>query len=47
MSNRFIASHGIGELYLDPFDMTKCMFDSSYFDEKERVALISICVRFG
>ena len=39
MSNRFISSHGIGEIYLDPFDMTWCMFDSSYFDEKKELPL--------
>ena len=39
MANRFIASHGIGETYLEPFDMTWCMFDSGYFDEKKELSL--------
>ena len=39
MSNRFIASHGIGEIYLDPFDMTWCMLNSSYFNEKKELPL--------
>ena len=47
MTNRFIASHGIGATCLEPFDMTWCMFDSGYFDEKKRVIPISICVKFG
>ena len=39
MANRFIASHSIGETYLEPFDMTWCMFDSGYFDEKKELSL--------
>ena len=39
MANRFIASHGIGETYLEPFDMTWCMFDSGYFDQKKELSL--------
>ena len=39
MANRFIASHSIGETYLEPFDMTWCMFDSDYFDEKKELSL--------
>ena len=39
MSNRFIASHGIGEIYLDPFDMTWCIFDTSCFDQKKELPL--------
>ena len=39
MANRFIASHSIGETYLEPFDMTWCMFDSGYFDKKKELSL--------
>ena len=39
MAHRFIASHSIGETYLEPFDMTWCMFDSGYFDEKKELSL--------
>ena len=39
MANRFIAFHSIGETYLEPFDMTWCMFDSGYFDEKKELSL--------
>ena len=39
MANRFIASHSIGETYLEPFDMTWCMFHSGYFDEKKELSL--------
>ena len=39
MTNRFIASHGIGATCLEPFDMTWCMFDSGYFDEKKELSL--------
>ena len=47
MSNRFIASHGIGEIYLDPFDMTWCMLNSSYFDEKKELPLFQFVLDFA
>ena len=39
MSTRFIASHGTGERYLDPLDMTWCMSNSSLFDGKKELPL--------
>ena len=39
MSTRFIASHGTGERYLDPLDMTWCMSNSSLFDGKKELLL--------
>ena len=47
MNNIFIASHGIGEIYVDPFDMAWSKFNSSLFDKKRRVALISISAGFS
>ena len=44
MNNRFIASHGIGEIYDDPLEMAWSMFDSSLFDRKKRATLISIYI---
>ena len=35
MNNRCIASHGIGEIYVDPFQMTWSKFDSSLFNKKK------------
>ena len=39
MNNRFIASHGIGEIYVDPFKMASSKFDSSLFDKKNQLPL--------
>ena len=39
MNNRFIASHGIGEIYFDPFEMAWSKFDSSLFDRKKELPL--------
>ena len=39
MNNRFIASHGIGEIYFDPFEMTWSKFDSSLIDRKKELPL--------
>ena len=39
MNNRFIASHGIGEIYVDPFEMAWSKFDSSLFDRKKELPL--------
>ena len=39
MNNRFIASHGIGEIYIDPLDMSWSMCDSSLFDKKKELPL--------
>ena len=39
MNNRFVASHGIGEIYVDPFEMTWSKFDSSLFDKKKELPL--------
>ena len=39
MNNRFIASHGIGEIYVDSLDMLWSMFDSSLFDKKKELPL--------
>ena len=39
MNNRFIASHGIGEIYVDPFKMARSKFDSSLFDKKKELPL--------
>ena len=39
MNNRFIASHGIGEIYVDPFEMARSKFDSSLFDKKKELPL--------
>ena len=47
MNDRFIASHGIGEINVVPFEMAWSKFDSSLFDKKKRAALISIRVRFS
>ena len=47
MNNRFIASHGIGEIYVDPLEIAWSMFDSSLFDRKKRATPISICVGFS
>ena len=35
MNNRFIASHGIAEIYVDPSEMAWSKFDSSLFDRKK------------
>ena len=35
MKNRFIASHGIGEIYVDPSEMAWSKFDSSLFNRKK------------
>ena len=37
--NRFIASHAMGEIYVDPLDMLWYMSDSSYFDKKKDFSL--------
>ena len=39
MNNRFIACHGIGEIFVDPFEMAWSMFDSSLFDKKKELPL--------
>ena len=43
MNNRFIASHGIGEIYVDPLEMTWSMFDSSLFDRKNSFPYFNLC----
>ena len=43
MNNRFIASHGIGEIYVDPFEMTWSKFDSSLFDKKKSCSYFNLC----
>ena len=35
MNNRFIASHGIGEIYVDPFQTTWSKFDSQLVRQKK------------
>ena len=42
MNNRFIASHGTGEIYVDPLEMTWSMFDSSLFDRKKELPLFQL-----
>ena len=39
MNDRFIASHGIGEIYVDPFEMAWSKFDYSLFDRKKELPL--------
>ena len=39
MNSRFTASHGIGEIYVDPFKMTWSKFDSSLFERKKELPL--------
>ena len=34
MNNRFIASHGIGEIFVEPLEMAWSMLDSSLFNKK-------------
>ena len=43
MNNRFIASHGIGEIYVDPFEMAWSKFDSSLFDKKKSCPYFNSC----
>ena len=42
MNNRFIASHGIGEIFVDPFDMAWDKYDSSFFDRKKELPLFHL-----
>ena len=42
MNNRFIASHGIGEIFVDPFDMAWDKCDSSFFDRKKELPLFHL-----
>ena len=42
MNNRFIASHGIGEIFVDPFDMARDKYDSSFFDRKKELPLFHL-----
>ena len=39
MNNRFIASHGIGEIFVEPLQMAWSKFDSSLFDRKKELPL--------
>ena len=39
MNNRFIASHGIGEIFVEPLEMAWSKFDSSLFDRKKELPL--------
>ena len=39
MNNRFIASHGIGEIFVDPLQMAWSKFDFSLFDRKKELPL--------
>ena len=39
MNNRFIASHGNGEIYVVPFKMAWSKFDSNLFDRKKELLL--------
>ena len=43
MNSRFIASHGIGEIYVDPFKMVWSKFDSSLFDKKKSCPYFNLC----
>ena len=45
MNDRFIVSHGIGEIFVEPLEMAWSMFDSSLFDKK-RTTLFSVHVGF-
>ena len=42
MNNRFIASHCIGEIYVDSLEMAWSMFDSSLFDRKKELPLFQL-----
>ena len=39
MNNRFIASHGIGEIFVERFEMAWSKFDSSLFNRKKELPL--------
>ena len=43
MNNRFIASHGIGEIYVDHFEMAWSKFDFSLFDKKKSCPYFNSC----
>ena len=47
MNNRFIASHGIGEIYVDPFEMAWSKFDSSLFDKKKELLLFQFVLELA
>ena len=42
MNNRFTASHDIGEIYVDHFEMAWSKFDSSLFDRKKEPPLLDL-----
>ena len=42
MNNRFTASHGIREIYVDPFEMAWSKFDSCLFDRKKELPLFQL-----
>ena len=42
MNNRFIASHGIGEIFVDPFNMAWDKYDSSFLDRKKELPLFHL-----
>ena len=44
MNNRFIAFHGIGEIYVDPFKMAWSKFDSSLLDRKKELPLFQLAL---
>ena len=43
MNNRFIASHGIGEIFVEPLEMAWCMFNSSLFNKKKSYPYFNSC----
>ena len=47
MNKRFIASHGIGEIFVEPLEMAWSMFDSSLFDKKKELPLFQFVLDFA
>ena len=42
MNNRYIASHGIGEIFVEPLERAWSNFDSSLFDRKKELPLFQL-----
>ena len=47
MNNRFIASHGIGEIFVNPFEMMWSKFDSSLFNRRKELPLFQLMLNLA
>ena len=47
MNNKFIGSHGIGKIFVEPLEMAWSMFDCSLFNKKKELPLFQFVLDFA